>query len=50
MRYRGRRVDRTWIYGNLIVDEAGEKHIVQPKDIVMDGHHIVIDTDTPMFF
>lgn len=49
--YRGQRLhDNKWIYGNLITDKYGEHHIIEPKEIEEDGHHLRIDSDYPVFF
>lgn len=42
--------DGVWVCGNLVVDSNGEPHIVESKYVEMDGHHINIDSDTPVFF
>ena len=50
-KYRGRRsYDKKWIYGSLLVDSNGDYHIIENKVIEKDGHHICIDSDSPMFF
>lgn len=49
--FRGiRSYNNEWVYGNLVVDERGIKHIVEFSEIEQDGHHIKIESDTPMFF
>lgn len=49
--FRGKRIYKNeWVYGNLVIDNRGELHIVRPEDVVQDGHHIHDDSDLPMFF
>ena len=49
--FRGKRIYKNeWVYGNLVIDNRGELHIVRPEDVVQDGHHIRDDSDLPMFF
>ena len=49
--YRGRRnFDQEWIYGSLLIDCDGDFHILEPGIVEKDGHHIRIDSDSPMFF
>lgn len=50
-KFRGIRLyDGKWIYGNLIMDNRGEKHIVETKLIQEDGHKIHINHNIPIFF
>ena len=50
-KYRGRRsYDKKWIYGSLLIDRDGDFHIVESEVIEKDGHHVQIDSDSPMFF
>lgn len=50
-KYRGRRsYDKKWIYGSLLIDNNGDFHILESNIIEKDGHHIHIDSDSPMFF
>ena len=50
-KYRGiRSYDKQWIYGSLLIDKDGDFHILEPNIIEKDGHHIQIDSDSPMFF
>lgn len=49
--YKAKRIyDDKWIIGNMVIDETGEKHIIEPSVIVQDGHHLNIESDMPMFF
>ena len=49
--YRGRRsYDKKWIYGSLLIDNRGNFHVVENNIVEEDGHHIRIDSDSPMFF
>ena len=48
--FRAKRIyNNEWAYGNLVVDKNGEPHIVEFESVKEDGHHVVIDGDTPMF-
>ena len=50
-KYRGKRsYDKKWIYGSLLIDNNGDFHILESNIIEKDGHHIYIDSDSPMFF
>lgn len=50
-KYRGiRSYDKKWIYGSLLIDNNGDFHILESNIIEKDGHHIYIDSDSPMFF
>ena len=49
--FRGKRVsDGEWLYGSLLTDNRGQKHIIPFKEIYMDGHHVCIESDWPQFF
>lgn len=49
--FRGiRSYNNEWVFGNLVIDERGEKHIVEFSEVEQDGHHIKIESDIPMFF
>ena len=53
IKFRGRRTfDKKWIYGNLVIDEQGNKHIVPSDMFYEDGHHLKYDdeSDLPVFF
>lgn len=51
IKFRGRRsYDKKWIYGSLLIDCDGDFHIVESEIIEKDGHHVQIDSDSPMFF
>lgn len=45
-----RSYDKKWIYGSLLIDNRGNFHIVENNVVEEDGHHIRIDSDSPMFF
>ena len=48
--FRGKRFfHEEWIEGNLIQSSAGEKYIIPFKDIEEDGHHLIINSDGPVF-
>ncbi len=52
IKFRGKRIhDNEWMYGNLIVDNIGNKYIVPFEFFESDGHHLmyVDDTDLPVF-
>jgi len=49
--YKAKRIyDDQWVIGNMVIDEDGEKNIVEPAVIARDGHHLSINSDMPMFF
>ena len=49
--FRGKRIiGGEWLYGSLLTDNSGEKHIIPFKEIYMDGHHVCIESDWPQFF
>ena len=49
--FRGlRSYDKKWIYGSLLIDNRGNFHIVENDVVEEDGHHIRIDSDSPMLF
>jgi len=49
--FRGRRsYNQEWVCGNLITDECGKMSIVQSETVEVDGHHLRICSDDPMFF
>ena len=49
--FRGKRNhNEQWAYGNLVVDNTGEPHIVETEIVEMDGHHVSIRSDIPVFF
>lgn len=49
--FRGKRIiGGEWVYGSLLTDNSGEKHIIPFKEIYMDGHHVCIESDWPQFF
>ena len=51
IKFRGRRsYDKKWIYGSLLSDNSGDFHILESDVVEKDGHHIYIDSDSPMFF
>ena len=53
IKFRGRRTyDKEWVYGNLVIDKQGYKHIVPTEYFEEDGHHLCYndDTDKPIFF
>ena len=53
IKFRGRRTfDKKWIYGNLVIDEQGNKHSVPSDMFYEDGHHLKYDdeSDLPVFF
>lgn len=53
IRFRGRRsFDKQWVYGNLVIDEKGKKHIVPFDMFYEDGHHLHYEdeSDLPVFF
>ena len=45
-----RSYDKKWMLGNLIIDNEGEKHILPLDWIEQCGHHLLIDSDEPLFF
>ena len=49
--FRGKRNhNEQWAYGNLVVDNTGEPHIVETEIVEMDGHHVSIRSDIPVLF
>lgn len=42
--------DNKWCEGYIVWDIGGEPHIIDPKTVEMDGHHVSIDSDIPAFF
>jgi len=49
--FRGKRISGgEWLYGSLLTDNRGQKHIIPFKEIYMDGHHVCIESDWPQFF
>ena len=47
--FRGRRsYDKAWLYGNLVVDKDGNRHIVPRNFFSEDGHHLSYDDDTDL--
>ncbi len=51
IKFKAKRIfDNAWIEGSLVVDKKGEMHILQFNEIEEDGHHLVINSDLPMFF
>jgi hypothetical protein len=53
IKFRGHRIyDKKWIYGNLVIDSCGRKHIVPFAKFYEDGHHLKYDdeTDEPVLF
>lgn len=48
--FRGKRIyNDEWIYGNLVVSTSGEKYIIENEYFSEDGHHLVCDSDLPVF-
>jgi len=49
--FRGKRISGgEWLYGSLLTDNRGQKHIIPFREIYMDGHHVCIESDWPQFF
>jgi len=49
--FRGKRIiGGEWMYGSLLTDNRGQKHIIPFREIYMDGHHVCIESDWPQFF
>lgn len=49
--YKAKRIyDDQWVIGNMVIDQVGEKHIIEPAIVFQDGHHLSIESDMPMFF
>jgi uncharacterized phage protein (TIGR01671 family) len=38
-----------WVYGSLLQNEDGEGYIIPFKNVELDGHHIQITGDEPVF-
>lgn len=48
--FRGKRFfHEEWVEGNLVQSSTGEKYIIPFKDIEEDGHHLIINSDDPVF-
>ena len=48
--FRGKRISGgEWLYGSLLTDNRGQKHIIPFKEIY-NGHHVCIESDWPQFF
>lgn len=50
IKFRGKRFyNNKWIYGNLFIDKDGERYILENDYLEQDGHHLVCNSDTPVF-
>lgn len=47
--FRGKDYTDNWIFGNLIIDEDGDCHIIENNNVIKDGHHLYFDTDRPLW-
>jgi uncharacterized phage protein (TIGR01671 family) len=52
IKFRGRRThDKAWVFGMLIIDRRGNKHIAPFSFFEEDGHHLRYNgDDVPVFF
>lgn len=50
IKFRGKRFyNNKWVYGNLFIDKDGERYILENDYLEQDGHHLVCNSDTPVF-
>lgn len=50
--FRGKNlINEEWVYGSLVSDSTDELRIIKFKEIIADGHHLILNQDdSPQFF
>lgn len=49
IKFKAKKHDGSWVYGNLITMPDGKQYVVKNNYFYLDGHHLSCDSDEPVF-